>query len=247
MPYQIKKIGTCYQVSNKITGKIHAKCTTLKKAKAQIRLMEMMDNKGKGIENNIYDNNIMSKQQLQERIREILTDSAKYEQPQLSLFGGKAKKDMKPKRPLTEWQKCVKRYGGVQEAKKHYNKNTKKCEAKPKAPKKAPKRCPKGTRKSCEAMGGSIFGDMVPFGKLIGLGFNDEEANTLLGYHMASGGNLFDDIGDFAKAYVEGITSSPMDFDLGSGMAGGNLNLAQTARLSGKIASFVPKLLPFIL
>lgn len=40
MPYGIKKINeSCYEVYNKDTGKIHAKCTTKTKALAQIRLL----------------------------------------------------------------------------------------------------------------------------------------------------------------------------------------------------------------
>jgi hypothetical protein len=49
MPYEIiKKPSGKYQVINKITGEIHAKGTTLKKAKAQIRLLEMVDRKKRG-------------------------------------------------------------------------------------------------------------------------------------------------------------------------------------------------------
>ena len=45
MPYIIKKLASGkYQVKNKITGKIHAKGTTLTKAKAQIKLMGWVDN-----------------------------------------------------------------------------------------------------------------------------------------------------------------------------------------------------------
>jgi len=48
MPYQITKIGNNkYQVKNKITGKIHAKGTTKKKAESQVKLMEWMDNRKK--------------------------------------------------------------------------------------------------------------------------------------------------------------------------------------------------------
>jgi hypothetical protein len=39
MPYSISKKGKGYQVKNKKTGKIKAKNTTLKKAKAQVRLL----------------------------------------------------------------------------------------------------------------------------------------------------------------------------------------------------------------
>jgi hypothetical protein len=45
MPYKISKSEkkNCYRVINKITGKVHAKCTTLEKAKAQVRYMGMVD------------------------------------------------------------------------------------------------------------------------------------------------------------------------------------------------------------
>ncbi len=41
-----------------------------------------------------------------------------------AFVGGKGKKPKHPraKRPLTEWQKCVKKYGGVQNAQMHYHK-----------------------------------------------------------------------------------------------------------------------------
>ena len=43
MPYKIRKMPNknCYRVSNAITGKIHAYCTSRKKAEAQIRVMNM--------------------------------------------------------------------------------------------------------------------------------------------------------------------------------------------------------------
>ena len=45
MPHEIKKLKNGkYQVKNKITGKIHAKSTTLQKAQSQVKLMEYMDN-----------------------------------------------------------------------------------------------------------------------------------------------------------------------------------------------------------
>jgi len=48
MPYEIKKVSKSkYQVINKITGKIHAKGTTLEKAKKQIKLMEYLDSRKK--------------------------------------------------------------------------------------------------------------------------------------------------------------------------------------------------------
>jgi hypothetical protein len=42
MPFQILKAGKAYAVINSVTGKIHANHTTLKKAKAQIRLLHML-------------------------------------------------------------------------------------------------------------------------------------------------------------------------------------------------------------
>jgi len=43
MPYKIEKCNVCgcgtYKVINKLTGKVHAKHTTLKKAQAQVRLV----------------------------------------------------------------------------------------------------------------------------------------------------------------------------------------------------------------
>lgn len=46
MPYQIKKVSsTRYQVSNPKTGKIHAKKTTLQKAKSQVRLLTQIEKK----------------------------------------------------------------------------------------------------------------------------------------------------------------------------------------------------------
>lgn len=51
MPYSIRKVRNkkCYQVKNKITGKIHAKCsfssaTTRDLAEKQVRLLYMQDN-----------------------------------------------------------------------------------------------------------------------------------------------------------------------------------------------------------
>ena len=44
MPYKIEKCQKCgcgtYKVINPKTGKVHAKYTTLKKAQAQVRLLE---------------------------------------------------------------------------------------------------------------------------------------------------------------------------------------------------------------
>jgi hypothetical protein len=49
MPYEIvKKPSGKFQVINKNTGEIHAKGTTLKKAKAQVRLLGMVDRKTGG-------------------------------------------------------------------------------------------------------------------------------------------------------------------------------------------------------
>ena len=46
MPYQIiKNKDNTYKVVNKITGLVHAKNTTLEKAKKQIKLMEYLDSK----------------------------------------------------------------------------------------------------------------------------------------------------------------------------------------------------------
>ena len=45
MPYIIRKVNNknCYSVKNKITGFKHSKCTTLNKAKRQVRLLHMID------------------------------------------------------------------------------------------------------------------------------------------------------------------------------------------------------------
>lgn len=42
MPYRIRKVRNrnCYRVKNARTGKIHAQCTSRKKAEAQKRLLE---------------------------------------------------------------------------------------------------------------------------------------------------------------------------------------------------------------
>ena len=40
MPFKIKKVEGGYEVLNAETGKIHARHTTLAKAKAQIRIMD---------------------------------------------------------------------------------------------------------------------------------------------------------------------------------------------------------------
>jgi hypothetical protein len=46
MPYKLMKLkNNKYRVINKITGKVHAKSTTLKKAEKQIRLMQWLDHR----------------------------------------------------------------------------------------------------------------------------------------------------------------------------------------------------------
>jgi len=40
MPYEIQKEGRCYKVINTETQHEHAKCTSKKKAEAQVRLLE---------------------------------------------------------------------------------------------------------------------------------------------------------------------------------------------------------------
>jgi hypothetical protein len=45
MPYIIEKIGRVYRVINPITHVIHSKGTTLTKAKKQVKLLHMIDNK----------------------------------------------------------------------------------------------------------------------------------------------------------------------------------------------------------
>ena len=49
MPYSIRKLPNQnkYRVKNKETGKIHAKATTLKNAKKQVRLMNAIDHNPK--------------------------------------------------------------------------------------------------------------------------------------------------------------------------------------------------------
>lgn len=49
MPFIMKKLTgrNCYSVTNRITGKVHSKCTTKSKAKAQMRLLELFDKKKK--------------------------------------------------------------------------------------------------------------------------------------------------------------------------------------------------------
>lgn len=45
MPYVIRKKSNqkCYTVKNKKTKKIHSKCTTLEKAKKQVRLLNAIE------------------------------------------------------------------------------------------------------------------------------------------------------------------------------------------------------------
>ena len=43
MPYEIVQKGTGVVVRNKLTGKIHAKGTTKRKAEAQLRLLNAVD------------------------------------------------------------------------------------------------------------------------------------------------------------------------------------------------------------
>ena len=45
MPYTIRKVPNkrCYRVTNKQTKKVLAKCTTMEKAKKQIRLLNAID------------------------------------------------------------------------------------------------------------------------------------------------------------------------------------------------------------
>ena len=45
MPYSIRKVPkkSCYRVTNKRTKRVLAKCTTMKRAKKQIRLLTAID------------------------------------------------------------------------------------------------------------------------------------------------------------------------------------------------------------
>lgn len=49
MPYSIRKVRNqeCYTVKNTVSGKIHAKCTTLEKAKRQVILLHSIQKKKK--------------------------------------------------------------------------------------------------------------------------------------------------------------------------------------------------------
>ena len=46
MPYEIRRIGTHYQVRNKDTGHVFAKHTTAQKAIRQVRLLHMKESSG---------------------------------------------------------------------------------------------------------------------------------------------------------------------------------------------------------
>ena len=46
MPYAIRKTGDRYQVVNALTGKVYAKHTTLRRAKAQVRLLKAKEGEG---------------------------------------------------------------------------------------------------------------------------------------------------------------------------------------------------------
>lgn len=49
MPYTIRKVRNkdCYRVKNTQSGKIMATCTTMTKAKAQVRLLNSLHSRGK--------------------------------------------------------------------------------------------------------------------------------------------------------------------------------------------------------
>lgn len=49
MPYTIRKVPRkkCYQVKNMKSRRVHAKCTSLSKAKKQVRLLYAIDNNPK--------------------------------------------------------------------------------------------------------------------------------------------------------------------------------------------------------
>lgn len=40
MPYDVRKNGACWEVVNRDTGEVKAKCTTKAKAQAQVRVIE---------------------------------------------------------------------------------------------------------------------------------------------------------------------------------------------------------------
>mgnify|MGYP006267441571 CR=1 FL=1 len=54
MPYQIRKLPrkNCYRVTNRITKRVLAKCSTLENAKKQVRLLYMIKNKTRKMKNN---------------------------------------------------------------------------------------------------------------------------------------------------------------------------------------------------
>lgn len=45
MPYLVRKVRNknCYRVSNKVSKHVFSKCTTMKKAKKQLRLLHAVD------------------------------------------------------------------------------------------------------------------------------------------------------------------------------------------------------------
>ena len=45
MPYDMEKVDKCWRVFNTETGTEHAKCTTKKKAEAQLRILRSEENK----------------------------------------------------------------------------------------------------------------------------------------------------------------------------------------------------------
>ncbi len=53
MPYSIRKVRNknCYQVKNKVSGKLHSKCTTIQKAKLQVQLLIGIENGWKPLAN----------------------------------------------------------------------------------------------------------------------------------------------------------------------------------------------------
>lgn len=48
MPYSLEKKGRCYEVKNIQSGKVHSRCTSKKKADAQIRLLHSLEQSGAG-------------------------------------------------------------------------------------------------------------------------------------------------------------------------------------------------------
>ena len=46
MPYKLIRLNNkCYSVKNTITGKLHSKCSTLKNAEKQLRLLNYIERK----------------------------------------------------------------------------------------------------------------------------------------------------------------------------------------------------------